>query len=139
MVVVDLPWFDRELIIITTIIIIMIIIIVIIIMIIIIIVIIIIIIMSSLLQCGHSNHESYGFILTLFVVFFTYFDILSELANNSRESMQRPRLFSCLFSTLFSKWCHDFKQRRRHFSKSFPIFLSNSVVPLLYNSGIFYQ
>jgi len=32
--------------------------------------------------------------------------------------MQRPRLFS----SLFSKGCHDFKQRRRHFSKFFPIF-----------------
>ena len=33
--------------------------------------------------------------------FFTYFNIFSELANHSRESIQQPRLFSCLFSTLF--------------------------------------
>ena len=30
--------------------------------------------------------------------------------------MQRPRHFSCLFPTFFSKWCHDFKQWQRHFS-----------------------
>ena len=73
----------------------------------------------SPLQCGHSNHERYGFIFTLFSLYFSLILIFfSELANHSRESMQRSRLFS----SLFSKWRHDFKQRRRHFSKFFPIF-----------------
>ena len=63
-------------------------------------------------QCG-----CHGFIFTLFVLFFSLILIFfSELPNHSRESMQWPRLFSCLFSMLFSKWCHDFKQWQRHFS-----------------------
>ena len=74
------------------------------------------------LQCAHSNHERYGFISLYLYLFSLILIFFSELANHSRESMQRSRLFPCLFSTLFSKWCHDFKQRRPHFSKFFPIF-----------------
>ena len=40
------------------------------------------------LQCGHSNHERYGFIFALFVLFFfTYFNIFSQLASHSLESI----------------------------------------------------
>ena len=86
------------------------------------------------LQCGHSNHECYGFIFTLFSLILIFF---SELANHSRESMQRSRLFSCLFSTLFSKWCHDFKQRRRHFSKFFSIFYQSRLLRFFTIAGYF--
>ena len=62
-------------------------------------------------------------LFSLYVYFFSLIlTFFSELANHSRESIQPPRLFSCLFSTLFSKWRHDFRQRRRHFSIFFPIF-----------------
>ena len=40
------------------------------------------------------------FSLYLYFVF-TYFNIFCGLANHSRESIQRPRHFCCLFSTLF--------------------------------------
>ena len=73
------------------------------------------------LQCRHSNHECYCFIFTF-----------SELANHSCELMQRPRPFSWLFSTLFSKWCHDFKQRQRHFPKIFRFFINHGCSASLY-------
>ena len=68
-----------------------------------------------------------------FHFFFTYFNIFSELANHSCESMQRLRLFS----SLFSKWCHDFKQRRRRFSKFFPIFYQSRLFPFFIIAGYF--
>ena len=40
----------------------------------------------------------FRFICTFFSLILTFF---SELANHSRESIQRPTLFSCLFSSLF--------------------------------------
>ena len=89
------------------------------------------------LQSGHSNHERYGFTFTLFVLFSPFLNIFSELANHSRESMQQSRLLSCLFSTLFSKWCHDFKQRRRHFSEIFPIFYESRLFPFFTMAGYF--
>ena len=61
----------------------------------------------------------------------------SELANHSRESMQRPRPFYWLFSTLFSKWCHDFKQRRRHFSKIFRFFYQSRLFRFFILAGYF--
>ena len=95
-------------------------------------------VLAFILQSGHSNHERYGFTFTLFVLFFPFFNFFfSELANHSRESMQQSRLFSCLFSTLFLKWCHDFKQRRRHFSKIFPIFYESRLFRFFTMAGYF--
>ena len=51
----------------------------------------------------------------------------SELANHRCELTQWPRPFSWLFSTLF---CHDFKQRERHFSNFFPIFINHGSASL---------
>ena len=53
------------------------------------------------LQRGHSNHERFGFILPLFCLYFvfifTYFVLISELANHSPDSKQWPRHFFYLF------------------------------------------
>ena len=77
---------------------------------------------SRVLQCGHFNHKRYGFIFTLFVLFFTYFNIFFRTSQSQPHVDATAETFSCLLSTLFSKWCHEFKQRRRHFSNLFPIF-----------------
>ena len=92
---------------------------------------------------GKMNHSCYSAdTLTMnamalfslyFHFFFTYFNIFSELANHSRDSTQRPRLFS----SLFSKWCHDFKQRRRRFSKFFPIFYRSRLFRFFTIAGYF--
>ena len=73
----------------------------------------------------------YLYLFLLILIFF------SELTNHSRESMQRSRHFSCLFSTLFSKCCHDFKQRWRHFSKFFPIFYQSRLLRFFTIVGYF--
>ena len=88
--------------------------------------------MHQELHCGHSTMNAMYLLCTFFSLILILF---SQTANHSRKSMQRPRLFP----TLFSKWCHDFKQRRIHFSNFFSDFLSITVVPLPYKSGILYQ
>ena len=55
----------------------------------------------KLLQCRHSNHECYGFIFTLFLLFFTYFVaifyIFPEVANHICEQKQWQRHFISFF------------------------------------------
>ena len=77
----------------------------------------------------------FHFICTFFSLILIFF--FSEIANHSRESIQRSRLFSCLFSTLLSKWCHDFKKRRRHFPNFFPIFYRSRLFRFFTIAGYF--
>ena len=74
------------------------------------------------ISTSRVNHKRYGFIFTLFVLFFTYFNIFFRTSQSQPHVDATAETFSCLLSTLFSKWCHEFKQRRRHFSNLFPIF-----------------
>ena len=92
-----------------------------------------------LLQCGYSNHERYGFIFTLFVFFSLILIFFSELANHSRESMQRPRLFFLSFFHIIFKVVPWIQTTAETFFPYFFDFLSIMVVPLLHNSGIFYK
>ena len=71
--------------------------------------------------------------------FFTYFNIFSQLANHSLESMQRPRLFPAFFPRYFQSGAMISNNGGDIFPISFSNFLSITVVSLLYKSGILYQ
>ena len=55
--------------------------------------------------------------------FFTYFNIFFPTS----QSQPRVDATAETFSTLFSKWCRDFKQWRRHFFQFFFRFFLNHV------------
>ena len=71
--------------------------------------------------------------------FFTYFNIFSQLANHSLESMQRPRLFPAFFPRYFQSGAMISNNGGDIFPISFSNFLSITVVSLLYKSVILYQ
>ena len=78
------------------------------------------------------------FLLYLYF-FFTYFNIFSQLANHSLESMQRSRLFPAFFPRYFQSGAMISNNGGDIFPISFSNFLSITVVSLLYKSGILYQ
>ena len=71
--------------------------------------------------------------------FFTYFNIFSQLANHSLESMQRPRLFPAFFPRYFQSGAMISNNGGDIFPIFFSDFLSMTVVSLLYKSGILYH
>ena len=71
---------------------------------------------GRMLQCGHSNHERYGFIFTLFVLFFHLF--CSYFLNFSRTNQSHLRI-EAMAQTFFSPFFRVFIVPRYRFETFF--------------------
>ncbi len=67
--------------------------------------------------------------------FFTYFNIFSQLANHSLESMQRPRLFPAFFPRYFQSGAMISNNGGDIFTIFFPIFYQSRLFRFLTKVG----